>query len=62
MAKKWYNFETAFKSLRDELRYFLIGEDIPFEISGGPGFYHFEIFTNGAGAEKINAFLDTITI
>ena len=62
MAKKFYSFETSFKSLTDELKYYLTGEGIYFEASGGPGFYHLEIFTNAAGAEKINAFIDTMTI
>jgi hypothetical protein len=28
-------------------------------LSGGPGFWHFEIKTDPAGAEKINTWLDT---
>lgn len=59
---KWYNFETMFHSLRDSLRGFLHSEKIRYELSGGPGFYHFEILTDSAGAEKINAFLDSVTI
>lgn len=59
---KWYNFETKFISLRDELRRFLHGEKIRYELSGGAGFYHFEILTDANGAEKINAFLDSVTI
>lgn len=59
---KWYNFETKFISLRDELRGFLHGAKIRYELSGGNGFYHFEILTDANGAEKINAFLDSVTI
>lgn len=59
---KWYNFETKFISLRDELRGFLHGEKIRYELSDGPGFYHFEILTDASGAEKINSFLDSVTI
>ena len=56
---KFYNFETRFISLRDALRVYLKENGIYYELSGGPGFYHFEIETDPAGAEKINAFLDT---
>lgn len=59
---RFYNFETRFRSLRDELRGYLQNNNIYYELSGGPGFWHFEIKTDPAGAEKINAFLDTVTI
>jgi hypothetical protein len=56
---KFYNFETRFRSLRDALRDYLHENGIYYELSGGAGFWHFEIKTDPAGAEKINAFLDT---
>jgi hypothetical protein len=59
---KWYNLETKFISLRDALRQYLHENGVYYELSGGPGFYHFEIKTDPAGAEKINAFVDSITI
>lgn len=59
---KFYNFETRFISLRDELRRYLQENGIYYELSGGFSFYHFEIKTDSAGAARINEFLDTITI
>ena len=56
---KFYNFETRFISLRDALRQYLQENNFYYELSGGPAFYHFEIKTDAAGAEKINAFLET---
>lgn len=58
----YYNFETRFISLRDALRAYFHENGIYYELSGGPGFWHFEIKTDPAGAEKINAFLDTLII
>lgn len=59
---KWYNFETRFRSLRDALRAYLQENGIYYELSGGPGFWHFEIKTDPGGLEHINAFLDTQVI
>lgn len=56
---KFYNFETRFISLRDSLRAYLQENEIYYELSGGAGFWHFEIKTDPAGAERINAWLDT---
>ena len=56
---KYYNFETRFISLRDALRAYLKSNNIYYELSGGPAFYHFEIKTNPAGAAAINNWLDT---
>ena len=56
---KFYNFETRFISLRDTLRKYLKENNIYYELSGGPAFYHFEIKTDPAGAAAINNFLDT---
>lgn len=62
--KKWYNFETMFRNLKDGLRAFLLENDIYFEISA-TGFFcgwHFEIKASEKEAEKINAWLDANTI
>lgn len=56
---KYYNFETRFISLRDALREYLKSNNIYYELSGGPAFYHFEIKTDPAGAASINNWLDT---
>ena len=59
---KYYSFETMFKSLKDTLKLFLLSNNIYFEISKDKQYYHFEIFTDPAGADKINEFLDNNTI
>ena len=59
---KFYNFETMFISLANGLRAFLKENNIYYELSGQPGFYHFEIKTDPAGADMINAWLDANTI
>ena len=56
---EFYNFETCFISLRDALRAYLKNNNIYYELSGGPAFYHFEIKTDPAGAAAINKWLDT---
>jgi len=60
--KKYYNFETAFISLRDALRGFLKDNNIYYELSGARAAYHFEILASPAELEKTNNFLDSITI
>lgn len=60
---KWYNFETSFRNLKNELSAYLKRAGIRYELSDcGRGFpcWHFEILTDPAGAEKINSFLDSI--
>ena len=59
---KWYNFETMFINLRDELRAYLKDNGIKYELSKAFQYYHFEIYTDSNGAEKINSFLDSICI
>ena len=56
---RYYNFETRFISLRDALREYLKINNIYYELSGGPAFYHFEIKTDPAGAAAIEKWLDT---
>jgi hypothetical protein len=59
---KYYNFETMFISLAEKLGDFLKENNIYFEISKNGRYYHFEILTDPAGADKINDFLDNNTI
>ena len=59
---EFYNFETSFRSMRDELRQHLKKTGVYYELSGGPGFWHFEIKTDADGADKINRFIDSVTI
>ena len=58
---KYYSFETMIKSLKDQLKGFLLDNNIYFEISSATG-WHFEIFTDANGVEMINEFLDNTTI
>jgi hypothetical protein len=60
--RKYYNFETRFISLRDNLREYLKSNNIYYELSGAYSYYHFEILANVEELEKVNSFLDTITI
>ena len=59
---KYYNFDTMFLSLKNLLKSYLLDNNIYFEISKNGQYYHFEILTDGAGAELINDFLDNNTI
>lgn len=62
MDKKYYNFDTRFISLRDVLRGFLKENNIYYELSGAASYYHFEILASPQDAEKINNFIDSMTI
>lgn len=60
--KQYYNFETLFTSLRDELRAYLKRHNIYYELSAcGPG-YHFEILATEPQANAINNFIDSVSI
>lgn len=59
---KYYNFETLFISLATKIGDFLHENAIYFELSENGDYYHFEILTDAAGAERINGFLDANTI
>ena len=59
---KFYSFDTMFTSLKNDLFSFLVDNNIYFEISGCGGGWHFEILTVPGEVEKINSFLDSITI
>ena len=58
---KYYNYETRFISLADDLSLYLKNNDIVYERSGAYSYYHFEILTDELGAKKINRFLDTLS-
>ena len=61
---KYYNYETMILSLKNELKNFLDKSNfvLAYEISKNGIYYHFEILTDTAGADKINEFLDNNTI
>lgn len=60
--KKWYNFETSFRSLADDLSVAMKREDIYYERSGAFGNYHFEIYATPDEAETISDWLDVLSI
>lgn len=60
--RKFYNFETMFKSLKEELTEFLKESGIYYEVSGCEKGYHFEIKCNNEEVEKINNWLDDHTV
>ena len=55
---KYYSFETSFHSLKEQLREFLIKNGFKFEISGEPGFWHFEILLDESGVKTVNKWID----
>ena len=59
---KYYNYETMFISLAKKLGDYLHNNKIYFELSKDKQYYHFEILTDAAGADRINNFLDDNTI
>lgn len=60
--KKWYNFETSFVSLANDLSAFLKRSGIYYERSGAFGNYHFEIFADNKQVIAVNAFFDANSI
>lgn len=60
--KKWYNFETSFVTLANDLSAFLKYSDIYYERSGAFGKYHFEVLADMDDFAIVNAFLDAHTI
>lgn len=60
--KKYYSFETSFRSLKDELRVYLKANNIYYELSGCCANWHFEILCDCEEVEKINSWLDENTI
>jgi hypothetical protein len=60
--KKWYNFETSFVTLANDLSAFLKRSGIYYERSGAFGNYHFEVLADMDDVVTVNAFLDVHTI
>jgi hypothetical protein len=60
--KKYYNFETLFRSLKDELTVYLKKHGYKFEISGCYTGWHFEVLASEKGLQSINDYLDSVTI
>lgn len=60
--KKWYNFETSFVTLANDLSAFLKCSGIYYERSGAFGNYHFEVLADMDDVATVNAFLDVHTI
>lgn len=60
MAKKWFNFETKNKTVRDGLKQFLKENNIYYEVSACYDGVHFEIKCSDEQADTINRFLDSI--
>ena len=60
--RKFYNFETMFKSLKDDLRGFLQSQNIYYELSGCGAGWHFEAYCNAEEVTIINNWLDENTI
>jgi hypothetical protein len=59
---KYYNFDTMFISLKNQIVDFLKNNDVYFETSKNGQYYHFEILTDPNGAAIINDFIDSVTI
>lgn len=60
--KKFYSFETKFRSLKDDLSNFLHENNIYYELSGCFCNWHFEIKCDLEEVEKVNNWLDENTI
>ena len=60
--ERWYNFETRFLSLRDELRKYLHENGIYYELSSSYYACHFEIRATDEEAAAINKWLDEHSI
>ena len=56
MKKKWYNYETAFLTLANDLSAFLKRSGIYYERSGAFGNYHFEVLADMDDVVAVNAF------
>ena len=60
--RKWYSFETLFRTLKDELRKYLKESHIKYELSGCFDGWHFEIYASEEEVNAINEWLDNNTI
>ena len=56
--RKWYNFETLSKELRDGLRNYLKDVGIKYELSSCYDGWHFEIYATKLEFDIINRWLD----
>ena len=55
---KYYNFETMFDWLANNISDYLHANNIYYELSKNGRLYHFEILTDPAGADVINGAID----
>lgn len=62
MERKYYNWETRFRSLKDGLRAYLKEIGVYYECSECFDGWHFEIKANEEELTKINNWLDTHTL
>ena len=60
--RKYYNYETNFRILKDEIVTFLKKSGVYYELSGCTARWHFEILCNTEEVEKVNTWLDEHTI
>ena len=60
--RRWMNYETLFRTLKDLLREYLHEIGVRYELSGCYNGWHFEIYCNGQEECMINDFLDENTI
>lgn len=60
--RRYYGFNTMFRSLKDDLRVFLKRAGIYYELSGRGAGWHFEILANDDEVVSINNWLDANTI
>ena len=60
--KRFYSFETSFLSLKTELSVFLKQNNIYYELSGCRAAWHFDVLCDDATAEKVDSFLDGVSI
>ena len=58
---KYYNIELL-RTAAEQMQQFLYDIQVQFEISAAGAYYHFEILTDAAGAERINNFIDSQAI
>lgn len=61
-SKKYYSYNTMFRSVKDLLSTFCKENDIYYELSGREASWHFEILCNEKELKMCNDFLDSISI
>ena len=60
--RKYYHFETAFRTLKDELKIFLQENNIYYKLCGCPGCWNFEILCNNDEFVKVDLWITNNTI